>query len=160
METSDSVDEKLIHGVRFNISESPRVHGPLPGLGRRSPVWCLTMLWSSPRHVFFWEWIQWTLRYAESLSRLSPVLPWQHTFQQVMSPRGSAQASRTGDDTKISHNDVSKRDPYSGALRDSALLVLIMLCKICYESQTKYCDAEAQFLFFIAVCFLNICGYP
>ena len=80
----------------------------------------------------------------------------QHTIQQVMSPRGSAQASRTGDDTKISQNDVSKRDPYSGALRDSALLVLIMLCKICYESQTKYYDAEAQFLFFIAVCFLNI----
>ena len=82
----------------------------------------------------------------------------QHTFQQVMSPCGSAQASRTGDDTKISQNDVtpSKRDPYSGALRDSDLLVLIMFCKICYESQTKYCDAEAQFLFFIAVCFLNI----
>ena len=75
-----------------------------------------------------------------------------------MSPRGSAQASRTGDDTKISQNDVipSKRDPYSGALRDSALLVLIMFCKICYESQTKYCDTEAQLLFFIAVCFLNI----
>ena len=75
-----------------------------------------------------------------------------------MSPRGSVQASRTGDDTKISQNGVipSTRDPFSGAVRDSALLVLIVFCKICYERPTKYCDTEAQFLFFITVCFLNI----
>ena len=76
--------------------------------------------------------------FLEALVTKLSVSDVDHIFRQVMSPRGSAQASRTGEDTKISQNDVSKRDPYSGALRDPALLVLIMLCKICYESQTKY----------------------
>ena len=50
------------------------MHGPLPGLGARSLVWCLTMLWSGLWHVLLEECIQWTLRLVESLSRLSPVL--------------------------------------------------------------------------------------
>ena len=77
-----------------------------------------------------------------------------------MSPRGSAQASRTGDDTKISQNDVilSKRDPrlFSGATRDYGLLGLIVFCYICFDRQTKHCDTEEDIVFLLTICFLYI----